>query len=449
MAPRVRGRRAGGLGRWLSPSVGIKRWLIVVLVGQLFVALAGSLILRALYHDVAAGSPTTGSLLALVTLQWLPPAVRVGLLLVLGSAVFLYGLRRLLHVVLESFPAREEPLVELIHQKRSLARGPRIVAIGGGTGLSALLRGVKQVTSNITAVVAVADDGGSSGKLRAELGIAPVGDIRNCIAALADAEPVMTRLLQYRFPVESRSAAGLSGHAFGNLLIAALSAIEGDFEEGVRQSNRVLAVRGRVLPAAAEPLTLHAELGDGGTLHGQSVIARAAGIRRVWITPEQVRATGDALEAIATADLVLLGPGSLYTSLLPSLLVADLRAALASTAATRVYICNVATQVGETEGYGLADHLAALEDHGVLDLIDVVLANDNFSARAPANYPAAPVRLDLPRGVSGSPPRLVTADLVDGENAHRHDPRKLAAVLMSLQEERVPGRRPVSLPHSA
>ncbi len=367
-----------------------------------------------------------------MSLQSLPLELRPAVILALGVAIFLFGSWRLLGALLEPFPQRSEPLVELIYQKRSLARGPRVVAIGGGTGLSTLLRGLKEVTSNITAVVTVADDGGSSGKLRQQLGLPPVGDLRNCIAALADAEPAMTRLLQYRFPREDADA-GVSGHAFGNLLIAALSAIEGDFEEGVRQSNRVLAVRGRVLPVAPVALTLHAELTDGRTLEGQSVIARARGIRRVWITPSDVSASEDAIEAIASAELIVLGPGSLYTSLLPSLLVPRIRAALEGAPGLRVYVANVATQLGETEGYTLGEHLAALAAHGAGGLIDVVLANDNQGARVPVGYLAAPVVNDLPR--EGAASRVVLADLVDDENGHHHDSAKLATALLRLHDE--------------
>ena len=432
------GRRAR-LRRWLQPGMGLKRWLLVVFLGELGLAFAGGLLIRQLYRELGDGPGE--SVLDLLTLQFLPLGARIGVLLAVGVSLFLVGFWRLVNALLAPFDSRREPLVELIYQKRSLARGPRIVAIGGGTGLSTLLRGLKQFSSNITAVVTVADDGGSSGKLRAELGVPPVGDIRNCIAALADEEAVMTRLLQYRFPAEygtrgaDSGAAGIRGHAFGNLLIAALTAIEGDFEEGVRQSNRVLAVRGQVVPAAPVPLTLHAELDDGAVLEGQSVIAGSSRIRRVWLTPPDVRASRRALDAVATAELLVLGPGSLYTSLLPSLLVPELRAALQKTSALRVYVCNVATQVGETDGYSLSDHVAALESHGAAELLDVVLVNDNFTARVPENYPAAPVRIDLPLP-TGSQPTVVLRDVVDDDDAHHHDPVKLASALAALLEER-------------
>jgi uncharacterized cofD-like protein len=427
------------LRQWLRPGVGVKRWLVVVFLGELLLALAGALVIRLMFRDVPPESPA-GQFFDLVSLQSLPALLRPAVVLVVGGAIFLYGSWRLLNVLLEPFPVRTEPLVELIYQKRSLARGPRIVAVGGGTGLSVLLRGLKEMSSNITAVVTVADDGGSSGTLRQELGLPPVGDIRNCIAALADAEPAMTKLLQYRFP-EVSGAATVSGHAFGNLLIAALSDIEGDFEEGVRQSNRVLAVRGQVVPVAPVALTLHAELADGRSLEGQSVIMRSRGIRRVWIEPSGVPASQEAVDAIASADLVVLGPGSLYTSVIPSLLVPAIRAALEASQALRVYVANVATQLGETEGYTLSEHLAALNAHGVGTIIDTVVANDDHTARIPPDYPSSPVVVDLP--LDAERPRLVLAGVVDDQNAHRHDPHKLAALLVRLVEERAAPRTPV------
>ncbi|HYA51923.1 MAG TPA: gluconeogenesis factor YvcK family protein, partial [Streptosporangiaceae bacterium] len=253
------------------------------------------------------------------------------------------------------------------------------------------------------------------------------------IAALADAEPVMTRLLQYRFPAGVARDEPIAGHALGNLLIAALSDIEGDFEEGVRQTNRVLAVRGQVVPAAPLPLTLHAQLADGSQVDGQSAIARSTGIRRVWISPADVHATADAMQAIAAAEVIILGPGSLFTSLLPSLLIPEIRATLAAATGTRIYVANVATQRGETEGYALSDHLAALDRHGLRELVDVVLANDRVDARAPEHWPAEPVRLDLEPAATRRP-RLVVADVVDPENAHHHDPAKLALAILSLEE---------------
>jgi uncharacterized cofD-like protein len=428
------------LRRWLKPGMGIKRWLLVMFLGLTILATAGAMLLRLLFLEVSPDS-AMGRVFELISLNFLPDPLRPILVLGTGVAVFVYGLWRLLNVLLEPFPARREPLVELVYQKRSLARGPRIVAIGGGTGQSTLLRGLKEVSSNITAVVTVADDGGSSGRLRHELGVPPVGDIRNCIAALADAEPTMGGLMKYRFPA-SETDPGVAGHALGNLLIAAMTDITGDFEEAVRQTNQVLAVRGQVVPVAGKALNLTAELADGSVLEGQSRIAHSRGIRRVWLSPANVPASREAVEAIAEAELVVLGPGSLYTSLLPSLLVPDIRAALEQTHALRVYVANVATQLGETEGYTLSEHVAALAAHDVGHLFDMVLANDDTSARVPPGYPAEPVRIDMPYADTAKP-RLELAAVVDPDNAHRHDPARLTAVLMRLLEER-PASRPVA-----
>jgi uncharacterized cofD-like protein len=448
------------LRRWLTPGIGIKRWLLVVFAGLLLLAVAGAHFIRQVTRDVQPGSPTQ-TLVDFITLQFLPYALRGLLVGLVGVALVALGSIRAARALVGPFwsAGGDQPLVEVIYQKRFLARGPRIVAIGGGTGLSTLLRGLKEHTSNLTAVVTVADDGGSSGVLRTELGIPPVGDIRNCIVALADAEPLMAQLLQYRFPgvdgagTAEASTAGdpgvgvaadqpwLSGHAVGNLLIAAMCAIEGgDFEEGVRRMNRVLAVRGQVLPVAASPMTLHARLRDGTVIDGQSRIAASSGIERVWLTPDGVAASEDAVAAIAEADLIVLGPGSLYTSLLPSLLVRDIRDAVIASPAARVYVCNVATQLGETSGYDLADHLEALFAHTAPGLVDVVLANNRFSARVPTGWQAEAVRLRWPPGDPAAP-RLVLDDVVDPDNAHHHDPERLAASLLRLLDREGQRRR--------
>ncbi|MEP7158202.1 MAG: gluconeogenesis factor YvcK family protein [Chloroflexota bacterium] len=436
----LRRRERGQLIRqWLRPGVGVKRWLLLVFVGLLLIALAVAVLLRIALADVSV-DPQLRALIETLTLQSLPPVLRWSLPFALGLIVFIYGAWRLVRALVEPYRAKDEPLAELLYQRRLRARGPRIVAIGGGTGLSTLLRGLKELTSNLTAVVTVADDGGSSGKLRTELGMPPMGDIRNCIAALADAEPHMRRLLQYRFPQYEGADPAYAGHAFGNLLIAALVSVTGDFEEGVRQSNRVLAVRGSVVPVAGRPVTLHAGLIDGSLIDGQSLIARARGIRHVWITPDDVQASTDALAAIAAAELIVIGPGSLYTSLLPPLLVPGIRAALETSPATRLLVVNVATQVGETETFGLSDHLEAIASHDLGGLIDGVMVNNNFNARQPANYPAAPVRIDLPlSGRSG--PALIARDVVDDDNAHHHDPRKLAAAIFEVYDERFLAKR--------
>jgi len=426
--------------------MGIKRWIAIVFVGELCLALAGALALRQVYRDFDVPSPSQ-AVVSAVTLQFLPYGLRAVLLGAAGLALFGYGSWRVVRVLMGPFlstDADQQPLVEVIYQKRFLARGPRIVVLGGGTGLSTLLRGLKEHTSNITAVVTVADDGGSSGRLREELGIPAVGDIRNCIAALADAEPVMAKLLQYRFPGDESGSLG--GHTIGNLLLAAMSSVQGDdFEEAVRQMNRVLAVRGQVVPATGTPVTLHARLLDGREVVGQSEIARCAAIDRVWLTPEGVAASEDAARAIAEAELIVIGPGSLYTSIMPSLLLPEIVDAVRASAAIRLYVCNVATQLGETQEFDLADHVAALERHTSPGMIDVVLANNQFGARRPGAYTAQPVRLRWPpAGASvavASQPRLVLEDVVDPDNAHHHDSVRLAAAVMHIYEGESLGRR--------
>jgi uncharacterized cofD-like protein len=425
------------LRRWLTPGIGIKRWMLLVFVGLLFLALAFAYALRQATRDLEPGS-LSQQLFDLLTLSFLPPVARVVVVAGIGFGCVAIGSVMVIRAFMDPFRSGggRQPLVEVIYQKRFLSRGPRIVAIGGGTGLSTLLRGLKEHTSNLTAVVTVADDGGSSGVLRNELGIPPVGDIRNCIAALADSETMMDRVLQYRFPDEGGGVnrQSLGGHAVGNLLIAAMTAVEdGDFEEGVRRINRILAVRGQVVPATATPLTLHARLTDGRVVDGQSAIMRTSGIERVWLTPDDVAASTDALDAIADAELIVVGPGSLFTSLLPSLLIPGIRDAVAGASAPRVYVCNVATQAGETAGFDLAAHLEALAGHAGAGIVDVVLANTFFDARIPDGWSAEPVGLRWPPSVEPVP-RLVLEHVVDPENAHHHDPGRLATALMAILE---------------
>jgi uncharacterized cofD-like protein len=436
------------LRRWLTPGIGIKRWLLVVFVGLLLLALAVAHMIRQVSAQLEPGSPAA-AFVDIATLQFLPYPLRGLVVGTIGAILVLFGAYRVIRVVTDPFRDADgrQPLVEVIYQKRFLARGPRIVAIGGGTGLSALLRGLKEHTSNLTAVVTVADDGGSSGVLRQELGIPPVGDIRNCIAALADAEPLMNELLQYRFPgpeVGSDNAAtGLSGHTVGNLLLAAMTQLEGgDFEEGVRRINRILAVRGRVVPVSPTPLTLHARRRDGTVVDGQSHIMRTTQIDRVWITPADVDASDEAIGAIAEADLIVLGPGSLFTSLLPTLLVPAVRDAVLAAPGLRIYVCNVATQEGETEGFDLAMHVDALVDHTSPGLIDVVLANNRFDARVPGEWWGGSIRLRWPPAAIPAP-RLVLDDVVDPDNAHQHDPARLAVAVLRALEAEVGGRRRV------
>jgi len=416
------------LPRWLYPGMHLKRWLFVLFLGIAILGLGAAIFIRDLYRSQNADEI---AIVYWLTGAWMEPTVRAAVVATAGILLTLLGMWRLMASVISPFVARGDSVMEVLYTKRYLARGPRIVALGGGTGLSTLLRGLKGYSGNITAVVAVADDGGSSGKLRQQLGIVPPGDIRNCIAALADAEPLMTQLMQYRFPAGS----GLDNHAFGNLFIAAMTAVTGDFEEAVRESNRVLAVRGQVLPATSVPLNLSARLTSGRVMYGQSGIAAAdEPIDRVFIEPTDVRATGEALERILEAEMIVIGPGSLFSSVLPNLLIADVQDALRAASGTKVYVCNVATQPGETPDMTASAHLRALFAHVGDDLIDYVIVNRSTDARHPEGWLARPVEVDV-RRLEELPVVIVEEDVIDPANAHRHDPAKLATALMRLQQE--------------
>ncbi len=416
------------LPRWMYPGMHIKRWLVILFLGIAVLGLGAAIYIRDLYRATDADEI---AIVYWLTGAWLEPQVRAFIVAAVGLVLTAIGMWGLMRSVVSPFVARGDSVLEVLYTKRYLARGPRIVALGGGTGLSTLLRGLKGYSANITAVVAVADDGGSSGQLRQQLGIIPPGDIRNCIAALADAEPLMTQLMQYRFPAGS----GLDNHAFGNLFIAAMTAVTGDFEEAVRESNRVLAVRGQVLPATSVPLNLSARLASGRLLNGQSWIATAdEPIERVFIEPDDVRANGEALERILEAEMIVIGPGSLFSSILPNLLIPDVQDALRAAPGLKVYVCNVATQPGETEDLTASGHLRAVFDHVGDDLIDYVIVNRSTDARRPEGWLARPVQVDV-RHLEELPVVIVEEDVVDPGNAHRHDPAKLAAALMRLQQE--------------
>jgi uncharacterized cofD-like protein len=317
--------------------------------------------------------------------------------------------------------------------------GLRIVALGGGNGLSTLLRGLKQHGAdqceggvNLTAIVTVADDGGSSGRLRREMGVLPPGDFRNCLIALADSESLLARLFQYRFG----AGTGLDGHSFGNLFITAMGEITGSFERALAESSRVLAVQGRVFPSTLQDVMLVAHLRDeeGGTVRrvvGESRIPQTEGtIQRVMLEPDGVAAFPDSVRAILTADVVLAGPGSLYTSVLPNLLVSDITEAVRASRAVKMYVCNVATQEGETDHYTVADHVVALNAHVGAGLFPVVLANDNMELAPQLPEGIEVVGLGQTRAAADTPYRLVTADLVDRDCPWRHDPARLCQIIL-------------------
>jgi len=423
------------LWKWLYPGMGVKRWLLVMAAGVLLVSAGFTLIvdvdlLGAVERGLARG---VGRLAGSLT----PLAVPAAALAVIasGAACIVVGLRQTIRSLLDVvLPGHIDSLANLVYRRHYLKRGPRVVAIGGGTGLSTLLRGVKGFTSNITAIVTVADDGGSSGRLRVELGMPPPGDVRNTLVALADTESLMERLFQYRFQVGE----GLKGHSFGNLFIAAMTEITGDFEQAVRESSKVLAVRGQVLPATLQPVVLAAEYADGSRTRGESQLPRAGKrIRRVALEPPDVQPLAEAVRAIREADVIVLGPGSLYTSILPNLLVPGIADAIRRSEAMRVYVCNVMTQPGETDGYAASDHVRALLDHAGPGIVDYVLLN---SGRVPPGLAekyrqqgAYPVVADLPaiRALGLVP---ISRPLISATDLARHDSEKLALALRDLWE---------------
>jgi len=419
------------LGRWLAPGLGIKRWFFLFLLGITFLGVGLAILLLDLYRTEFA-SPTILSILFYVSLRFLPRILRVLIFAGVGIGLVSFGIYGLNRSLLRPFIRPGRPVVDELANYRRRERGPRIVTIGGGHGLSTLLRGLKQYTQNLTAIVTVADDGGSSGRIRESFGILPPGDIRNCLAALSNDEQMLTQLFRYRF-----SGAGeLDGHSFGNLFITALAEITGSFEEAIAESGKVLSVSGRVLPATLHNVKLVADLQLPNVLNqvrvqGESSIPKMAGrVRRLWLEPNDAPAFPPALKAILNADMIVVGPGSLYTSLLPNLLVQELLGAIKASRALKVYVCNIATQSGETELYSCYDHTRALEEHVGDSVFDIVLCNDNYESQLIEG--SQWVRAD-DRTLSDT--RVHCSNLIDADQPWRHDSAKLARTLIEILDE--------------
>lgn len=421
--------------RWFAPGLNIKRWLLVAVIGVALVVVGLSLALRINLYALV-GRWLVENIVVSAAVFRKGPAVVGAVVGVLGLVLTWVGVSRLVHSVLSTLTAREEGVADAFFERRLLLRGPRLVAVGGGTGIPTLLRGMKEYTANISAVVTVADDGGSSGRLRTEFGILPPGDIRNCLVALADTEPLMERLFQYRFT----GGEGLTGHPFGNLFILAMSQTTGDFYHAVRASSQVLAVRGRVLPSTLDHVVLRAELADGRMVSGESAIGKAGSpIRRVFLDPVEaggsVTALGDVITAIEEAEVIVLGPGSLYTSIIPNLLVPGVADAIRRSRALKIYVCNIMTEPGETDGYAVSHHLRALIDHGGYGIVDVCLANNRtVPPQVRARYQeqgAAAVAIDPAAYKLGV--QVVARDLLRVEGDYvRHHPEKLAQAIGQL-----------------
>jgi len=417
--------------KWLYPNLKVKRWFILAVVGIFLFATGFSVMndgvalgyaelqFREIIYQVTGSTPRT--------------AVPAGLFIsVLGILAIVIGLKRMLYSIISAvLPDNEGRIVDVIYARHHLRRGPKIVVVGGGTGLSALLSGLKEYSCNLTAIVTVADDGGSSGKLRLEMGIQPPGDVRNCLVALADTEEIMDTLFSYRF-----ESGALEGHSLGNLLLAGLTDTFGDFQKGIEKISKVFAIRGKVFPSTLEQVVLMADLEDGTQAKGETAVRDTDGkIHRVYLEPGDCHPLPEALQALEEADLIVLGPGSLYTSVLPNLLVAGLRDKIREVKAPCVYVCNVMTEKGETDGYRVSDHLQAILDHCGPGFVDAVLANKGEvtapSLKRYVQEEAVPVITD-PKEVEYLGAKYFEAHMVQEGDVVRHDSDRLAKELIRL-----------------
>jgi uncharacterized cofD-like protein len=404
--------------RWMRPGIKIKRWLALGLLGILVTAVGLNHVLNHLIPPYGAELSALSSIVVF----------SLGLICI-GAAG--YGLFHSLTSPYRDYQQR--PVAEVLYTYSQRRRGMKVVAIGGGSGLPSVLRAMKPHTGNITAVVTVADDGGSSGRLRRDMGVLPPGDLRNNIAALADDESLMTRLFQYRF-----NQGDLKGHAFGNLFIAALTGISGSLEQALIETERVLNIQGRVLPSTLRDVQLVASVqlpnsNEITQIVGESNIPVPGGrIERVSLEPMNIEAYDESVRAIREADMVIIGPGSLFTSILPNLLVKGIAEALRATKAHKVYICNVATQPGETEGFSVADHVMALERHIGRGVFQTVVAN-NFFPVENAGQNTIYVQSVSPHHEIAQRYEVVYTDLTDHQQPWRHDSQKLADIILTVR----------------
>jgi uncharacterized cofD-like protein len=417
--------------RWLMPGIGVKRWVLIILVGVTSLALGIAFMLINIYRTVPESFVST--VIAFVSLQFLNRLLRAFIFGIIGLLLVVYGFWGLNRSLLRPFIQPGKAIIDTVSAFYKKEKGPRMVVIGGGTGLATLLRGLKAYTKNLTAIVTVADDGGSSGELRKSMGVLPPGDIRNCLAALSDDEELLTQLFQYRFS----DATGLDGHSLGNLFITGLAEITGSFEEAVAESGRVLAVQGRVLPSTLMDVHLTADIEvpqkvSRVRVKGESKIPKAAGqIKRIWLEPNNPPAYPPAIQEILAADLLIIGPGSLYTSILPNLLVPDIVEAIKASKALKFYVCNIATQPGETDGYSSGDHVSTIEKHVGGRLFDLIICNDGTEGDLPVGIDRVLLDTNLERNYP-----IYRTDLTDTNNPLRHDSVKLAQVIMDIYFDR-------------
>lgn len=385
---------------WLLPGIKIKRWFALSIIGSVLAAIGLTFVLKLepLFYIVKAAK----EIFIIVS-----PELVGSLLIFIGAVFFILAWKKTNISMFDkddiALMRKKDSMGEVLYRKMKLNHGPKIVAIGGGTGLSTLLRGIKKITNNITAIVTVGDDGGSSGRLREQMGVLPPGDIRNCIAALADDDDIVTKLFQYRF----KAGEGLEGHSFGNLFITAMTAVCGDMVSAIKESSKVLSIRGRVLPATCDDMKLYAKMEDDSIVRGESNIPEAGKrIMQLYCEPSDCKATADTVDAILNADLIIMGPGSLYTSIISNFLVKDITRAVWNSKAKKIYVCNAMTQVGETDNYSVSDHIKTIFDHVKMDdvddsnanFFDAVLVNNSMPKNLAEKYEQAgsfPVEIDI------------------------------------------------------
>lgn len=410
---------------WLLPGLQVKRWFGLIILGTIISLLGLCVIfdMRPVYFAIG--------ILKYIAVSVNQDVLGI-ILLIAGAYVFIKGWKNTNYSILDLSEERDRhALLESLYKRRKLNYGPKIVAVGGGTGLSTMLKGIKKLTNNITAVVTVGDDGGSSGRLRHEMGVLPPGDIRNCIAALADDEDLVTKLFQYRF----RTGEGLEGHSFGNLFLTALCSITGNMVRAVQESSKVLSIRGRVLPSTLDDMKLAAELEDGSIVKGESSIPETGKkIKRLFTEPANCKALPDVIQAIREADLIILGPGSLYTSVIPNLLIKEISEAISKSQAKKIYVCNIMTQPGETTDYTVSQHIQAILDHaGYPDMMEAVLVNNSLPDDLSPDYEKAnsfPVVVDTDAIKAKNINVICTRLYEENEQKYvRHSPSRLARAI--------------------
>jgi len=409
-------RKFKGVFKWLYPGIGIKRWIGLGIFGFALVV-------------IGVGHLRDEQFWLINILD--------EIIVVSGIIILILGIKRIIRSFINAFiPASKgTELVDILYHRSQLGRGQRVVAIGGGTGLSVILEGLKEYTSNITAIVTVADDGGSSGRLRQQFDILPPGDIRNCLVALADASTLMRDLFQFRFEKGSE----FSGHNFGNLFITVMTRLTGDFEKAIKETSKVLALRGQVIPSTLNNVVLVAEYQDGSAAVGEDKIPKVhLPIKRVMLEPKDSQGTPEAIKAIEKASVIVLGPGSLYTSIIPNLLIKDITDALAKSPAIKVYVCNVMTQPGETDAYRASNHIKGLIAHSHPRVLDYCILNtgeiSSSILKRYAQEDSYPVINDT-KNIENMGYRVIEDDIVITDNVIRHDPLKLAKIIFGVIEE--------------